>query len=271
MALGLNPAIQDILFPSSHTHVGSHQNLFIRELYHAALDLIYPPHCASCGEALPAGANKAICLSCSELSHWIGDNRCQRCGDAVGQGSGVTPECPSCRTYPPHFLHGVCAVARYADGPLRDLILGLKFGSKIHIAKPLGELIAMRVRATHLVVPGTVLVPTPLTHSAAARRGFNQAHELALSVSKCLGLPVEHRLLKKIRSTAPQATLSRKKRRMNLKGAFACNMKISARYKDYCVLLIDDVITTGSTISECARTLGEAGIREVRAAAVARG
>lgn len=210
-------------------------------------------------------------MACALRIRWIGSDRCRRCGDAVGQGLGTVDECASCRTFPPRFVEAASTVASYESGPLRDLVLSLKFGRKTHVAWALGDLLADRIAATNLVQAGIVLIPTPLTRSGLRERGFNQAEELARRIGSSLKLRVEPRLLKKIRSTPPQATLGTEKRRENLNGAFACNSRVARRHAGANVLLIDDVITTGSTISECARTLVEAGIGKVRAAAIARG
>lgn len=268
----LDREVERILFPPEESRGAAARMLG------AALDLLYPPHCACCNRPLAAGANKALCRGCAERIRWIGSDRCRRCGDGVGAGSGVVSECPSCRTHPPAFVHSACALAHYFDGPVRDLVLGLKFGAKLHAAEMLGRLLAQRVVRTELLplpeagptLP-TIVVPAPLSRHGLARRGFNQAAELAACLARQLKLPLETRLLLKIRSTPPQATLSHEKRRTNLAGAFACNPRIARRCQGRAVLLIDDVITTGSTISECARTLVAAGIGEVRAAAVARG
>jgi ComF family protein len=157
------------------------------------------------------------------------------------------------------------------EGPVRSLVLSLKFSARQHLARPLGEMLAQRIRETQLAPPNTLLVPAPLTRRALRRRGFNQAEEIAGHVARCLGLPLETRLLKKIRHTQPQATLTHEQRRTNLKDAFRCDPRVAARCKGRRVLLIDDVITTTGTASECACTLVSAGIGEVRAAAVARG
>jgi ComF family protein len=263
----LDPAIAQVLFAPEPPR----RFRILHAGFATALDLVFPPHCTSCGIPLPPDVNKALCLACARKIPWIGSDRCNRCGDATGQGTGVVDDCPSCRTHPPRFIKAACAAARYSEGPLRHLILALKFSGRIHIAQTMGEILAKRIRDTGLTGPGPVLVPTPLTRQALHRRGFNQAHELALVAGKILGLKVETRLLRKIRGTAPQATLSHTRRRVNLNGAFACNAKVAKRYKDVCVLLVDDVITTGSTISECARTLDAAGIGQIYAAAIARG
>ncbi|MFH0940123.1 MAG: ComF family protein [Planctomycetota bacterium] len=266
----MNSTAYTVLFTRANLSAGRMRRL-ISASTDATLDLLFPPHCVSCGTPLPPVVNKALCLPCAEKIRWIANNRCRRCGDAVGLGSDVVADCPSCRAHPPVFVKAICSVALYAEGPLRDLILSLKFGRKLHLARPMGELLAARIQTTRLANENTILAPIPLTRQSTLQRGFNHTEELAQCVGRQLHLKVESRLLRKIRGTAPQAMLTREQRRNNLKGAFACNLKIAARCKDAQVLLIDDVITTCSTVSECARTLTDAGIGEVRAASVARG
>jgi len=272
MGTVLAPSMERILFPLPVA--AANAPAWRRELAGhlvAALDLLFPPHCCSCGAPLPSATNTALCRGCAERIKWLGADRCARCGAGVGEGEGVVRECPSCRAHAPAFVQAACAVAHYMAGPLRDLLLGLKFGARQHLARPLGQLLAQRIGDTGLATPGTLLVPAPLTRRALRRRGFNQAEEIAATVARCLGLPLETRLLRKVRNTAPQATLSHEQRRTNLKGAFVCAPRLAARCKGRPVLLIDDVITTCGTASECARTLAAAGIGEVRAAAIARG
>jgi ComF family protein len=269
MALTLDLRQATLLFPPAPEKLSA--RAVLKLCAGAALDLLFPPHCASCARPLPGAINKSLCRSCADQIAWIGPDRCRRCGDGVGFGSGVVEDCPTCRTHPPAFVQQSCSVTKYATGPVRDLVLSLKFGGKMHVAKLLGTVLAQRIQTTGLDTGNLVLVPAPLTRRAMRRRLFNQAAEIALWAGKALRAPVEARLLRKIRSTVPQATLSHEKRRTNLKGAFVCNEKIAARHRDKCILLIDDVITTGSTISECARMLHEAGITQIRAASFARG
>jgi len=237
-----------------------------------ALNVLFPPHCVACHKAVEPPSNTVLCRACAERIHWIGDDRCCRCGDRVGAGSGVVKDCPSCRTHPPAFVERSCALGKFGEGPLRDLVLTLKFGRKLHIAKPLARLLAARIRSTGLQADtqNLVLVPVPLTSEHALRAGWNHAEEIANCVAMELKAHVESRLLRKIRSTPPQATLKRMARRSNLKGAFACETRLAERHKGATVILIDDVITTGTTISECARTLSAANFPTIRAAALAR-
>jgi ComF family protein len=243
----------------------------VRRGVDAALDLVFPPHCASCGTPLLAADNKALCLACAEQMRWIGGDRCKLCGDAVGQGSGVVAQCGSCRSFPPRFIETISSAVVYGEGPSRNVVLALKFGRKLHVARLMGNVVARRIELTGQAVRGMVVVPAPLTRRGLRERGFNLAEEIARVVARRLSLRLETNLLEKIRATPPQATLGREKRHENLSGAFGCNARLAKRYSGATLLLIDDVITTGSTVSECARTLDAAGLKSVRAASFARG
>lgn len=266
MPFPLNPALERQLFTDAPTRAP-----ILRDSVVAALDLLFPPHCAACDTPLLSNGNKALCRDCAQRLTWIGADRCARCGDRTGIGSGVMTDCPSCRTHPPAYVSSSCTLMKFHDGSARALLLSLKFGKKLHLAKMYGDLLAARVRETGMFEPGMIVVPAPVTRSTLRNRTFNQAEEIAECLAKSLNLRIETRLLKKIRQTTPQAKVTNlEERRKNLKGAFACDATIAARRKDAVVLLVDDVITTGTTVSECARTLVAAGIGEVRAAAVAR-
>jgi ComF family protein len=165
-----------------------------------------------------------------------------------------------------------CATARYGD-PLRALILALKFGGGLQAAPLLARLLAQRIRDTRLTEGATipVLVPVPLAASDFSRRGFNQAQEISSLAARHLGLEAETKALQKTRATAPQALLDAQARRENLMGAFRTNARFAKRHAKGMVILVDDVMTTCTTASECAKTLREAGIGEVRVAVIARG
>ncbi len=268
--IALDDAVKEVWFPDAPAQPRGWRGTAL-PLARGVLDLVFPLHCGACNRPLDSTANNALCRPCAAEIRWIGVDRCSRCGAAVGQGRGVVSSCPACVAHPPAHIAAACALASYSAGPLRDLILGIKFGSKLHFVPPLAELLGRRIQATGVLRGEMIIVPAPLTRPALFQRGFNQARELAAQVAKRLKLPVEPRLIRKIRNTRPQATLSHPQRRENLKDAFVCDARIAARYQNVNILLIDDVITTGSTVSECARTLTAAGTGTICAAALARG
>jgi ComF family protein len=146
-------------------------------------------------------------------------------------------------------------------GALRTAIHLLKFRSVKRLARPLGELLAELV-----LPPAELVVPVPLSLGSLRERGFNQTLLIARPLAKRRRLPLERGLLFKKKETPPQSSLSRSARLRNLRGTFAVKEALDGER----ILLVDDVITTGATASECARALLRAGASEVCVAALAR-
>ncbi|MGH8722110.1 MAG: ComF family protein [Burkholderiales bacterium] len=178
-------------------------------------------------------------------------------------GIAASIECGRCQRRPPPFDRAICAFD-YAF-PVDRLLQALKFRGALVYGRVLGELLAARIAAAALALPG-VIVPMPLHRSRLGERGFNQACEIARPVSRRLGLPVDTGGVFRARATLEQTHLNARERRTNLRGAF------TARRKDWPghVAIIDDVLTTGSTAGELASTLKKAGVRQVDVWCVAR-
>jgi ComF family protein len=203
---------------------------------------------------------------------------CANCGLPLAaehlEGS-ATALCSDCRLERLGFdFARVYALYR---GPLRQLILRLKFGHRERIGERLGALLAgVWVRnPRYLSLKSPVLVPVPLHPSRQRERGFNQSFAVARGLGRRLraaspdGIqPVSSGLLVRARPTAPQTGLSIQKRRENVKGVFS--VPDPRRVRDRDVVLIDDVMTTGATLSSCANALKSVGARAVLALAVAR-
>jgi ComF family protein len=157
-------------------------------------------------------------------------------------------------------LDATIAAADYAP-PLDRLVTALKFGGRLELAAPLGELLAARWLGCARPVPLHCLVPVPLGEARLAERGFNQALEIARSMSAALGhrLPVPALRLVRTRDTGSQARLDLAARQANLAGCFACR----GRFDGMTVGLVDDVMTSGSTLAEAGRTLRAAGAQRI--------
>lgn len=162
-------------------------------------------------------------------------------------------------------------------GSLRAIILQLKFRGRERLGKKLGELLAPAWNAVESLgkTADTVLVPVPLHHSRERERGFNQAELLARALSRKLrkewgeqGPAVEARCLARTRATLPQTGLSPAARRENVRGVFA--LSSTERVRGRVVVLVDDVMTTGATLSACAAALKRAGALRVVALTLAR-
>lgn len=153
-------------------------------------------------------------------------------------------------------------------GLVRDLILRLKFAPEPALAAPLGRCLAAAVARLPLFPGPDLIVPVPLHARRRRVRGFNQAERLARPLAAASGWRIGSRVLVRLRDTEPQSGKTAGERRRNVGGAFRCRR--SAVVRGRCVLLVDDVVTTGATLTAAARALRRAGARHVAAAVVAR-
>ncbi len=235
------------------------------------LDVLYPPSCELCETPLRGG--RALCDSCDASLPRLDEPFCSHCGQPFFGMLDGGVECPNC--------HGVKLGFKFARPVLRrcddamDLVHRLKYGRQAHVARELGGIAAEALNDPRLARARDEqwpVVPVPLHRARHYQRGFNQAAEIARSMAKASGLPVCH-ALKRLKSTQTQTALHRKERFANLKGAFAitrAGMRLAAS-KPKGVILLDDVLTTGSTLGTCARVLRRAGCKHVVAVAVVRG
>jgi ComF family protein len=181
-------------------------------------------------------------------------------------GAGTDHVCGSCSTSPPRFDAARAALAY--EGASRDLIHAYKYRNKTHLRRPLALLTMERLSEfMHSRRPDLVM-PVPLHRKKLSSRGFNQAVLLGEIFSQQLKMPLDRWNLRRIRWTEPQVNLAAPDRRTNVKGAFA--IQDPALVRGCRVLLVDDVLTTGSTVEECGRVLKAAGAADVTVITVAR-
>ena len=186
-----------------------------------------------------------------------------RLADACPQCAGPSPAgavCGACLTRPPHF-DATIAVWRY-EFPVDRLVLALKYGQRLALADAFGTALAGLVGERRL----DALVPVPLGRARLAERGFNQSLEIARHVARQTGLELASGLAHRVRDTVPQTDLPHAERAANVRGAFECAASVAG-----CSLaVIDDVMTTGASLEELARTLKRAGAVRVENWVVAR-
>jgi ComF family protein len=161
-------------------------------------------------------------------------------------------------------LGGIVAAHAYR-GVARDLVVALKFRRRRAAAGPLARALAQALEAERL--PGDLLVPVPLSPARERERGFNQADLLARRIARATGIALDGRALLRRRHDAAQSGLAPQRRRRGPRGAFFARR---ARVEGRCVLLVDDVLTSGATASACARALYRAGALRVVVAAACR-
>jgi ComF family protein len=229
----------------------------------ALLDVLYPRRCFACDADLEGEGSGDLCAGCRATLVPV-LNPCPRC--ASPRGPYVEGRrCGACRALRPGFA-GAVAAAEYL-GPVVEMVLGLKYAGERFQAYALGDLLATVVRDAPFVDRVEAIVPVPLGRARRRERGYNQAALLAAEVGRALRLPIRERGLIRVRATLPQAGLSRAARLRNLEGCFSARTRA---VRGRTILLVDDVMTTGTTVSEAARTLKRAGARAVFAAVAAR-
>ncbi len=229
-------------------------------MQNSIFSLLFPWLCPGCNLLLPYP--QVLCERCSASLKKIVQPLCKRCGDP----------------FPAHWRVDLCSECRRRSSGLtkirsvyfyenlaKTLIRDAKFARKARILRFFSDEMYLLARNEF---PSSVdaVVPVPLHRSREWERTFNQAERIAVEVSKYWGIPL-WRALRKVEKTRSQSSLTESARRKNLRGAFVCKPvpKIPRS-----IVLIDDVVTTGTTLRECARTLKRAGVRRVYGITVAR-
>jgi ComF family protein len=218
--------------------------------------LLAPGVCLGCG--CDPGDSSSLCTSCRTRIQQV-PNPCQHCGQP-NPVAGII--CPACRLNPPRWQKMI-APLQYR-GITRDYLLQLKHAEETHLAKCLCRhtLSAFRQNWPR----PQVLLPVPLHRARLLERGYNQAHEIARIWSADLDIPVERQALTRTRATAPQAGQSANQRTHNVRSAFAYSPGEVYRH----VAVVDDIVTTGSTVDEITRVLHRQGVEFVEVWALAR-
>jgi len=237
----------------------------LKPFFAAALDVIFPPLCHVCRSFIPTAGELHICPGCRELMPPIVAPLCTVCGIPFA-GAGTDHVCGSCSTSPPRFDAARAALAY--EGASRDLIHAFKYRNKTHLRRPLALLTLETLADFIQTRRPDLIMPVPLHRKKLSSRGFNQAVLLGEVLSQRLKIPLDRRNLRRIRWTEPQVNLAAGDRRENVRGAFA--VQDSDLVTGRRVLLVDDVLTTGSTAEECGRVLKVSGAADVTVITVAR-
>jgi ComF family protein len=208
-------------------------------------DLVYPPRCPLCDRFVRAHAEP--CGACKTSLHRLE-------GDAFFPHLAKTwfERCRSCFAY---------------DGHLREALHRCKYGERLDLVHYLA---AEAWPQAQKLLPIDLIVPVPLHRKRLAFRGFNQSALIAKGVGCALWLPVDVKSLARIRSVPPQVGKSREERIKNIAGAFAVRDGRAEALDGKNILLIDDVVTTGATVNECAKMLRNAGVKSVSVLSIAR-
>ena len=230
----------------------------------ALTSLFYPPLCAICGADV--GPSEYLCDACDTKASRITPPFCEKCSEPF---SGAITDVFTCANCENRKLHFETAVAAYRSrGVVRRVIHDFKYNKQLHLRHVVARWLAdalddVRLRGWRF----DILVAVPLHPARQRERGFNQADLLVKSLSQRTSVQLKP-VLERIRYTKTQTAFDRAERMENLRDAF--RLRKNADVQGCRVLLIDDVLTTGSTLSECARVLKAAGAVSVHAAMAAR-
>lgn len=235
----------------------------------AFLDLLFPPLCSRCQRRLDEGRRDPLCGDCWDNLERLSPPFCAICGLPFGSfeaGGEASHRCEPCRRRRPPFAYAR-SVTFYGD-TVRDVLHAFKFRGKQSLSRPLGDLLAEE--GARLVPARAVdcLIPVPLHPQREAERGFNQSALLARRVGRWWKIPVVEGALRRTVPTRSQTELSGAERRRNVSGAFI--LRRPQAVTDRHVLLVDDIFTTGATVSECTRVLLAGGAATVGVLTVAR-
>ena len=218
--------------------------------------LLLPCSCALCGGL----GDAAVCGPCRRQYLVLAGSRCLRCANPVSAPDASLP-CGACQADPPAY-DATVAAADYA-APLDALVLQLKFGGVLALAPWCAGAIGAAVRARPGLLLPNVLCPVPMGPARLAGRGFNQALEIARPLSRMLGIPLRARLAIRALDTRAQSSVAPGERRRNMRNAFIVAPDALGLVRGQHIGIVDDVMTSGSTLNELALTFKRFGAARV--------
>jgi len=221
-----------------------------------ALDLIFPPRCAGCDQW-----GERYCASCQEQTKLISSPICQICGEPISGRENTT--CPRCRES--QIYYSAIRSWAYFEGPLQKAIHKLKYrkdlGLSVILAQPMIQLLTEQKWQIDLITA------IPLDENRQKERGFNQALYLARPIAWGNEVMIKPSAIRRIKITRSQVGLSLEERKMNVADVFSAKQELVSGKS---ILIVDDVVTTGSTINSCAAALTKAGALRIYGLTLAR-
>lgn len=232
------------------------KDIFWKKAWKAAergLDLVFPARCPVCDEAAPFP--ELICPACRNMLVSVKEPRCQKCGKHIEEEG--SEYCRGCRLIMHEFDRGMGAFTYQSAA---RSMYRFKYAGRREYARFYGEEIVRKFGRFIRMWKPDALVPVPIHYTRKRERGYNQAEVLAEVIGRKMGIPVECRLLKRVKKTLPQKLLGDAERQNNLKKAFKIERN-DVKLKT--VIIIDDIYTTGSTVDACAAVLKSVGVKKV--------
>lgn len=242
---------------------------WLAEAGDAVVSVFFPAGCRICDQLLTGASRVPICEECLDSFATVPDRKCEICGQplpALSENEEEQLVCRACqeRTY---AFERARSYGIY-DGALVRSILLLKWEQLEPLGAWFAERLAELVRREGAILAADVVVPVPLHRDRERERGYNQARLISKPLARKLSLPHKAVLLMRTRPRPDKQILSLEERWESVRGAFAT--RPGSQVDNHRVLLVDDVMTTGATLNECARALLESGAKSVLGLTVAR-
>ena len=236
----------------------------LKNLLEGVSSLVFPAVCETCHTVLSPFSALGVCVKCESEIKWLAPPFCVSCGRTL---KNEVPRCGQCTKGSFHFDRAF-ACALY-EGKMKELIHHYKFGRrkclKEFFVKAMTNFIGRHLKNDLF----DLILAVPIDNEKKAERGFNQSELISNRLACVLKIPDASEEIDRIKSASPQSLLAKMDRKLNVQGRFSSRNKNFFDHKD--ALLIDDILTTGETASECAKTLKEAGASSVTVLACARG
>ncbi|MBE7027770.1 MAG: ComF family protein [Ruminococcaceae bacterium] len=225
------------------------------------LELIFPPRCMICSEIYSKNdlKNKLyICENCHRKVRYISefDSVCRKCSRPIEDGNIICPLC-QVSTY---FFDAALSCAVY-ENDIRNALLSYKFGDQRYRYREFAQMILSSLASSPHFMQTDVICSVPISNKRRKKRGFDHIHPISKYISAKTGIPYAKGAIVKIKDVPPQSKLSFKERRLSVAGVFKVALPSAVRGKS--VILIDDILTTGSTVSEISKILKRAGAKRV--------
>ncbi len=239
-------------------------DIMFKTVYDGLLDLFFPRNCLVCRGWHPSTAELVLCPQCLERIPANSPPFCSHCSRHLPARTddGL---CGDCRKNPPAFDQAWVA-ARY-EGLLVELVRQHKFSGKTALRRTFAHIILAFLRHYKITLTADMIVPVPLSSVRLRERGYNQSLFLAQALGQYSGIPVRTDILERPSASLRQSGLGRKERFTNMQEAFRINPSVTLQKRT--IILVDDLLTTGATASQAARTLKEHGASTVTLLALA--
>ncbi|MDP4094776.1 MAG: ComF family protein [Bacillota bacterium] len=215
------------------------------------LKFLFPPKCIFCKKLLPTNTEIEVCTECYDKITFYS-------GELLYTGDYIKIA----------WIDKVICLCEYS-GIIKDAVIRYKFFNKPGYYRTFAKLLSKKVKKMTNSLFFDIIISVPLHSDREKERGYNQSYLISRLVGKEIGIPEASGILERTRNTPKQSLLGKEQRGLNIKGAFKVNNADKVKGKK--ILIIDDILTTGSTLSECGRVLTEAGAKSVTAAVIASG